>query len=196
MTPKPTVTKPAQGKADNSVLTGQVYSNQQEQLPSRQHTRSSPQRVKPIREQMDLIEKLRRQNKGQEESSAPSRGSVLPLNNRKTELSHAVISTSYAQRMSGEVTSFKHLLNTHTKTRAMVDAIKRLGKGKEEQETVPIPALANKSTTDNETTTTTSNPITTNKCETAALQVWDELFGEDEISKIIEQSNYIQVEVA
>ena len=117
------------------------------------------------------------------------------------------MSTSPTQQISEEVTGFKHLLNILTKTRAksspqqrslteMVDAIERLGKGKKEQERVPIPTLANKSTTDNKTTATTSNPITTNKSESAALQVWDELFGEDEISKIIEQSNYIQVEVA
>ena len=118
--------------------------------------------------------------------------------------------TRSIQQMSENTTSFKHLLQVLTKARAksssqqvrpiteMVDAIEKLAKRKKGQGSDPTTTLTSISTTDGEVTATspTSNPIPTNGSESAALQVWNELFEEDEIRKITEQSNYIQVKVA
>ena len=113
--------------------------------------------------------------------------------------------TRSIQQMSENTTSFKHLLQVLTKARAksssqqvrpiteMVDAIEKLAKRRKGQGRGPTPNLASISTTDSEVTATspTSDPFPTDGSESVALQVWNEIFEEDEFSKITEQSDYI-----
>ena len=87
MTPTPTVTKLAQKIADNSALIGQMQSEQQVQMLTRQRARSSSQQVRTIREQVDSMEEFGRQNRRQKRSSTPNAASVTTVDSEERELS-------------------------------------------------------------------------------------------------------------
>ena len=75
----------------------------------------------------------------------------------------------------------------------MMDTVEQLAKRKKGQKRSPTPTPASVSTIDSEVAASspTSDPVSTGRSESVALQVWNELFGEDEFNKIAEQSDYI-----
>ena len=80
----------------------------------------------------------------------------------------------------------------------MVDAVEQLAKRKRGQRRSPTTTPASVSTADSEiaVSSPTSDPFSTGSSEPVALQVWNELFEEDDFNKIAEQSDYIRVNVA
>ena len=115
--------------------------------------------------------------------------------------------TRLAQQMSENATLVNQVL---TRQRAqsssqqvrpiqeMVDSMEQIGKRNRGQKRSPTPNPASISTIDSEevNSSPTSNPASTERREPLALQIWNELFGEDEFNKLAEQSDYIQVRVA
>ena len=130
MTPSPTVTKLTQKMAENSALVGRVFNEQQEQMLTRQRARSSSQQVRTIRDMVDSMEEIGKQNRRQKRSYTPNPASVTTIDSEEVESSP------------------------------------------------------------------TSNPTSTERRESLPLQIWNELFGDEDFNKVVEQSDYLRNRVA
>ena len=75
----------------------------------------------------------------------------------------------------------------------MMDTVEQLAKRKKGQKRGPTTTPASVSTIDSEVAATspTSDPFSAGRSESVALQVWNEMFGEDDFNKNAEQSDYI-----